>query len=164
MSGQVTRARCEYFQKEIAPRMQAFLNIETKMASRRLLILKTVRNAGPIGLTLNEIGNRLGQSINKFSGRVSELKKAGLLEPLKLNGKTIKRRRQTVWNACDQSNLGVLSHRRRPSRSTTGTLGEIIWFMADNKAILTISVEGASLRALTNSKSLKKGARIRLDW
>lgn len=50
-----------------------------QQANQRAEVLRRIRNSGTVGMTCEEIADGMGVSVNRISGRISELKLAGAI-------------------------------------------------------------------------------------
>lgn len=71
-----------------ASRNETYTEVVSKHGNQRRAVRDRIVAAGSYGVTLDELADRFGCEPNKISGRVTELKKAGLIVHTKARRKT----------------------------------------------------------------------------
>lgn len=78
----------------MSQRQEAFREILPTLPAKRAAVHGAISSQGEHGATLSELVGLLAWPINRISGRVTELSRAGMLSEAGIRG------RQTIWVAC----------------------------------------------------------------
>lgn len=130
----------------MSQRLEAFTTILPTLPAKRRVVFEMVVAQGENGATLAELVGLLGWAINRISGRVSELVKAGVLREAGTRGE------QTIWVACSPRGPIVNPVKRQTVKATFESLFPFVDLFGDTN--ITIRIPHSAV------KHLAHGAKI----
>ena len=126
-------------------RLEAFTGILPKLPAKRLAVWNAINAQGSHGATLAELTVLLSWTINRISGRVSELHERGYLREAGVRGG------QTVWAACLPQDHAAAPRRPRTVKGLVERIGQPDLF---GRISILVSVPAEAVGSLKTTSTI----------